>query len=328
MLDPIYITFLIVAETGSFSKQNDYKSIVENSKDIVKLKIIGIVKYKETPEKGDFNKKFKKMFSKLHPIKRAICYSKELGDYIYETTKNSEIVKEQQKNTSSVLQKDDNDRFYVDVRDSYLTDKEKIERNLEKIGYSKNAESISIYMKDPVKYKDKIVGHLKDYNEGKSQEDQVEFAGESDGENIAYTLRQVCVFLIFTIGLASLIVSLIMVGILEFVSVLERTREIGILRSIGARKKDVANLFKSEALIIGLFTGVAGVAIAELLSFPINSLIKRMFHIDSIHLVQIDIKIFVGLTLFSLFVTLLAGLIPAKIASRKDPVKILTGSNN
>ena len=319
--------------SGNFSESTDYKSIIENSKDVVKLKIIGVVKPKEEIKNGKFEKSVKKVVRKKFPIKQGICYSKELGDYIYNSTKNSEVVKEQSKSTKSVLStKKDEKEYYNDyldkIMESSLSDEEKIDKNLNKLKYYKNAKSISIYMHDPVKHKDSIMEYLKSYNEGKTEKEKIEFQSEAESEKITGALREMCMVLILTIGLASLIVSLVMVGILEFVSVLERTREIGILRSIGARKKDISNLFKSEALIIGLFTGVSGSLIAALLSFPLNSFIRNVSGMESVSLINVDWKIFMGMTIFSLFVTLLAGLIPAKIASRKDPVKILTGSNN
>ena len=181
-------------------------------------------------------------------------------------------------------------------------------------------------MKNPVDDKQKIIDYLRTYNEGKPEDQTIELRDTEYSEQLVKWLRILCVFLIFTVGLASLVVSLIMVGILEFVSVLERTREIGILKSIGARKKDISNLFKAESLIIGLFTGVVGVFLGFLISIFLNVYIRNNYDLSRATLVDIDFKILIGLTLFSLFVTLLAGLIPAKIASRKDPVKILTGS--
>ena len=303
-----------------------------SSPNSIKLKIVGVVKPKrdEGNSKG-IHKKFRMFMTRHLTLSRGIVYTRELGDYIEENVKNSNIVKAQKESGEPVLDsmaRQDGFMFNDDLRAKKPNEKEKIERNLEALGYSENVRAIYINIKNPVDYKQKIVDYLNTYNEGKSEDQTVELRDTEYSEDFVNTMRTVCLFLILTVGLASLIVSLIMVGILEFVSVLERTREIGILKSIGARKKDISNLFKAESLIIGLFTGLVGVGIGFLISIPLNMFIRSGYDLSNTTLISIDFKILIGLTLFSLVVTLLAGLIPAGIASRKDPVKILTGSNN
>lgn len=119
----------------------------------------------------------------------------------------------------------------------------------------------------------------------------------------------------------SLIVSLIMVGVITYISVLERTREIGVLRALGARKKDISRVFNAETFIIGLFSGVLGIFIARLLIFPINSYIKKATELKNV--AQLNPVHAVLLILVSLILTMLGGIIPAKIAARKDPVEAL-----
>ncbi len=303
-----------------------------DSPNSVKLKIVGVVKPKkdEGASKG-VHKKFRMFMTRHLTLKSGIVYTRELGDYIEENVKNSNIIKAQKETGEPVLDsmaRQDNFMFNDDLRAKKPSEKEKTGRNLETLGYSENARAIYINIKNPVDYKQKIIDYLKIYNEGKSEDQAIELRDTEYAEDLVSGIRQVCLFLILTVGLASLIVSLIMVGILEFVSVLERTREIGILKSIGARKKDISNLFKAESLIIGLFTGLVGVGIGFLISIPLNMFIRNGYDLSNTTLISIDFKILIGLTLFSLVVTLLAGLIPAGIASRKDPVKILTGSNN
>lgn len=301
---------------------------VYNSPNSIKLKIVGVVKPKKDSDvsRGIY-KKFRPFLHRQLVLGKGVVYTRALGDYIEEDIKNSNVIKAQMNSTELVVDglKRNGARFDSDLK-SNISEKEKINKNLDMLGYSENVRAIYIYMKNPVDDKQKIIDYLRTYNEGKPEDQTIELRDTEYSEQLVKWLRILCVFLIFTVGLASLVVSLIMVGILEFVSVLERTREIGILKSIGARKKDISNLFKAESLIIGLFTGVVGVFLGFLISIFLNVYIRNNYDLSRATLVDIDFKILIGLTLFSLFVTLLAGLIPAKIASRKDPVKILTGS--
>jgi putative ABC transport system permease protein len=119
----------------------------------------------------------------------------------------------------------------------------------------------------------------------------------------------------------SLVVSLIMIGIITYTSVLERTKEIGILRALGARKKDITRVFDAETFIIGIFSGVLGVAIAYLATFPINSLLEALTGL--IGVARLHILHVVVLLVLSTFLTVLGGHIPARMASRKEAVEAL-----
>jgi len=119
----------------------------------------------------------------------------------------------------------------------------------------------------------------------------------------------------------SLLVSTIMIGIITYVSVLERTKEIGILRSVGARKKDISRLFNAETLIIGFSAGMLGICISYLLTIPINIIISKLVNIDNI--AQLTPISAVILILGSMTLTLIAGLVPSRMAAKKDPVVAL-----
>ena len=116
----------------------------------------------------------------------------------------------------------------------------------------------------------------------------------------------------------SLIVSSIMVGIITYTSVLERIKEIGILRAIGARKKDITRVFNAETLIIGLFSGILGIIIANVLIIPTNKIIESLSGLSSV--AKLNPIHAILLIVISIILTLIGGLIPAKIASKKDPV--------
>ena len=119
----------------------------------------------------------------------------------------------------------------------------------------------------------------------------------------------------------SLVVSSIMIGIITYISVLERIKEIGILRSIGASKKDISRVFKAETFIVGLCAGILGIGVTLLLNIPINIIIKNMTGISGIATLPLNGGI--ALVIISMLLTVIAGLIPAKMASKKDPVEAL-----
>ena len=112
-----------------------------------------------------------------------------------------------------------------------------------------------------------------------------------------------------------------MIGIITYISVIERTKEIGILRSIGASKRDISRVFNAETLIVGFVSGALGIGITVLLNIPINMIIKHLTGIA--HVSQLPLNGAIILVAISMALTLIAGLIPSKIASRKDPVVAL-----
>ena len=119
----------------------------------------------------------------------------------------------------------------------------------------------------------------------------------------------------------SLIVSSIMIGIITYISVLERTKEIGILRSIGASKKDISRVFNAETFLIGLTSGVLGILITVLLNIPISMVVENLTGVANI--ASLPYAGGIILILISLILTVIAGLIPSRIASKKDPVEAL-----
>jgi len=114
------------------------------------------------------------------------------------------------------------------------------------------------------------------------------------------------------------VVSSIMIGIIMYISVLERTKEIGILRSLGARKKDISRVFNAETFLIGLSSGLLGIFVAWILLFPVNSLLYKLTDLENVAVLN-PIHVIILITI-SVILTLIGGWIPAKIASKKDPV--------
>ncbi len=193
---------------------------------------------------------------------------------------------------------------------------------LRTLGVDSTPSSIAIY---PVSFeaKEAIRNHLDAYNEDRSESERIIY---TDLAAIVTELTSDVIngisYVLIAFSSISLIVSSIMIGIITYVSVLERTKEIGILRSLGARKRDIARVFNAETTIIGFVSGALGVLIAFLLTFPINAIIGNL--VDQLdRLAVMPIQAVFALIAISIFLTLIAGLIPSSIASRKDPVAAL-----
>lgn len=170
--------------------------------------------------------------------------------------------------------------------------------------------------------KDKIKEHLDTYNSGKEDEEKIIYTdlAEMISGTISSLINTITVIL-SAFAAISLLVSSIMIGIITYVSVVERTKEIGILRSIGARKKDISRVFIAEAIIIGFVSGVIGIILTAVLIIPINIVIERL--IDTSNFASLPILQGLGLIAISVGLTFVAGLIPSRIAAKKDPVVAL-----
>ena len=201
------------------------------------------------------------------------------------------------------------------------------ETNLEKLGAIdlNTPTSINIYPKD-FEAKDKITNAIEEYNQ-KQRDDGKEENVISYTDIVGVMMNSVSQiidtisYVLIAFVAISLVVSSIMIGIITYISVLERTKEIGILRAIGASKKDISRVFNAETFIVGLIAGLLGIGITILLTFPINSLIYKITGVA----VNVALPPIGGviLVLISMILTIIAGLIPAKMASKKDPVEAL-----
>ncbi len=197
------------------------------------------------------------------------------------------------------------------------------EENLTKLGIADldDPDYIYIYPKD-FDSKEEIVKIIDEYNEGKEEEDQITY---TDIVGVMMSSVSTIVNVISSVLIAfvaiSLIVSSIMIAIITYISVIERTKEIGILRAIGASKKDVSRVFNAETLIEGLTAGVMGILVTIILNIPINIIIKHVVNISNISVLPVNGAVI--LIIISVFLTVIAGFIPAKIASKKDPVVAL-----
>lgn len=197
--------------------------------------------------------------------------------------------------------------------------------NLKNFGYvSKSAPSvIKIYVEN-FENRENVKNIIDDYNKGKKSDDQIrytDFVGLLTS-SIRTIINAISYVLIAFVGV-SLIVSSIMIGIITYISVLERTKEIGILRSIGASKSDIRKVFLSETFMIGLFSGLLGVLITLLLNIPITKIMQSVTNISYIGS-KLPFEGGLILIIISVFLTLIAGIIPSTMAAKKDPVEALT----
>ena len=201
------------------------------------------------------------------------------------------------------------------------------DNNLSQLGVVdlNNPSTINLYPKD-FESKDKIADIITDYNNKQTEQGKDENVINYTDlvgimmSSVSTIINVISYVLIAFVGI-SLVVSSIMIGIITYISVLERTKEIGILRSIGASKKDVSRVFNAETLLVGLVAGLIGIGVTLLLDIPINIMIEHLVSISGIAKLP-----WVGgiiLVAISVGLTMLAGLIPAKFAAKRDPVEAL-----
>ncbi len=204
----------------------------------------------------------------------------------------------------------------------YSLNESDYEDRMQEFGADATPKRIDIYPVD-FEAKNEVVDYLDEYNEDREEDERIVY---TDFASIITDLSGDVIdsvsYVLIGFSAISLVVSSIMIGIITYVSVLERTKEIGILRSLGARKRDISRVFNAESVTIGFVAGFFGVLVAYLLTFPINRFIARL--VDGVeNLASMPVWSFVGLIILSVFLTFVAGLIPARIAARKDPVKAL-----
>lgn len=241
-----------------------------------------------------------------------VGYTSKLTEYVINNVKNSSIVHEQENNKEVNIFTGSS----FELGESY-------EDNLRKLGVTSvdNPSSISIYSKD-FEAKENVVRIIDEYNKEALEQEKITYT-DTIGLliNNVTTIVNIISYVLIAFVSISLVVSSIMIGIITYISVLERTKEIGILRSIGASKKDIARVFNAETFIIGLFAGCMGIIITLILNIPINVIINNLSGISGI--TKLPLVGSIMLIIISVLLTMLGGLIPSKIASNKEPVLAL-----
>ena len=321
-------------------KSEDKEYIKEKLEAADEIEIVGIIR----PSEGTV----------ATAMSGTVGYLSKLKEYVINAINDSEIVKEQKGNeeinvfTGAEFPEDTDEPFDF----SSLTDEQRMylaslsqeemaelmqqytenagatyEGNLEKMGVVDLASpsSISIYPKD-FEAKDMIGTSIENYNQKQREEGKEENVityTDLVGTMMSSvsTIIDAISYVLIAFVAISLVVSSIMIGIITYISVLERTKEIGILRSIGASKKDISRVFNAETFIVGLCAGLLGIGVTLLLNIPINIIIKAITDISG--LASLPVMGGIILVLISMILTIIAGLIPAKMASKKDPVEAL-----
>lgn len=277
--------------------KNNYDKLYDMDGNI-KLNISGIVRLKKDVKTGMFTP--------------GIIFKDELGELIYEKNKNSDVVKEQK------------GKDYFVLSGEKFSNESMISSEVEAISYlggNKIPYIINIYPKD-FNAKNKISELLDKYNENKTDENKIIYKDYAKiFVDLSQNIMDAITYVLIAFSAISLIVSSIMIGIITYISVLERTKEIGILRSLGARKKDITRVFNAETFIIGLVSGLLGIIIARLLLFPANVILENITNLKNVAILNPLHAII--LIIISLVLTLIGGYIPAVIASHKDPVESL-----
>lgn len=222
------------------------------------------------------------------------------------------------------LLKEDDQKTFLEIYDEFLKDFS-YKKNLENLGYieEKNPSKISIYV-DNFENRDKVKKFIDAYNKDKNIEEQISFTDLIGiiSKSITDIIGAISYILIAFVGV-SLIVSSIMIGIITYISVFERTKEIGILRAIGASKKDIYKVFMAETMIIGLLSGLIGVGLSYILNIFITRIMVKISGFAEIG-AKLPLEAALVLILISVGLSLIAGLIPSRIAANKDPVEALS----
>ncbi|MBO1299329.1 MULTISPECIES: ABC transporter ATP-binding protein/permease [unclassified Enterococcus] len=280
-------TYYTKLPTGNFIPNTDYQAMYEDA--TREVKISGILRVKSS--------------STMNLLSPGIAYSDQLTTEIVNENKDSEIVQAQKDNDMNVLTTEKVDESAKQTLISYL-------------GGDSLPSSIMIY---PNNFGDKeeILNYLNDFNKGKSDEDKIIYS-DLAGTMTELTggLMDAITYVLIAFAGISLVTSMIMISIITYTSVIERTKEIGVLKALGARKKDITRVFDAETCILGISSGLLGVLIAWLATFPINSLLYSMTDLENV--AQLNPVHALILIVVSTILTMLGGHIPARMAAKKD----------
>lgn len=278
---------------GTFLPGSDYEAMYDGS-DAVTLTVTGVVR--ANPDAS---------MSLLNP---GIAYRDDLNDLVLSRAEESEIVEAQR----------DSDRNVMTGEPFKEGEKE---QTLQYLGGDSTPLMVLVYPKN-FESKEAMLDYLDAYNEGLPEEEQIvatDLAG-TISDMTGGIMDGITIVLIAFAGI-SLLVSLIMICIITYTSVLERTREIGILKALGARKKDITRVFDAETFLLGIFSGVLGVVIAMLCTIPINNIIYSLTGLTGVSYLRPEHAVL--LVIISTVLTVLGGHLPARMASKKDAVEAL-----
>ena len=280
-----------------FIPNPDLESLYNNENSI-SIKVQAIVRCKED----------KKMLANGS----GIAYTNSLTELVISKNKDSAIVNVQKEKDHNVL-------THQPFDEESMTNNKKV--FLGYLGGESIPNIIYIYP-NSFESKDYITDYLDKYNEKKEEKDKIEYTDMAGMiSSLSGNIMDAITIVLVAFSSISLIVSSIMIGIITYISVLERTKEIGILRALGARKKDIKRVFMAETFIVGIFSGTLGILIARLLVIPANIIIEDLS--DLANVAKMNPIHAIVLVIISVILTMISGFIPARVASNKDPVESL-----
>lgn len=282
------------------------------NKENLTLKVVGIVRNKEDNYLGQIATSMNSLGNITDTSSMmssnnigSILYKNDLVEKVISVNSSSDIVLSQTKSDNSVFT---GEKLDSDSKDNMLL----------YLGSKDEPFMINIYPKD-FESKDKIIEYLDKYNIDKNDENKIVYNDlASTFISFGSKIMDAITVVLIAFSAVSLVVSSIMIGIITYISVLERTKEIGVLRSLGARKKDVSRVFNAETFIVGVLSGLIGVLIARLLIIPVNIILKDLTGLSNVAI--LDPLHALLLIVISTTLTLIGGAIPANMASKKDPV--------
>ena len=277
---------------GNYFIPNQNLEELYNNENNITLKVQAIIRGKEDKE--------------ILTSGTGLAYTNALTKLVISKNKDSDIVKAQNESDYNVLT---NQPFDA------TTTKESV---LSYLGAESTPVAISIYPKD-FKSKEQILAYLDNYNEDKEEADTIQYTDMAAMlSSLSQNIMDAITIVLIAFSSISLVVSSIMIGIITYISVLERTKEIGILRALGARKKDIKRVFNAETMIIGIFSGVLGIVIAYILTIATNIIIENLSGLANV--AKLNIIHAIILVMISVILTVIGGAIPANMASKRDPV--------
>lgn len=288
-----------------FVRNPDLQSVYDNS---ITLTVSGILRMKE-----DFPS---------YVSSASLCYTNELLDEVTAANNESEIVKAQQASDVNVLTgmpfSDSTGNPSSSSSAGMTMTKDTV---LGYLGADQTPYMIYLFPKD-FESKDELLEYLDAYNDDKEDDDKVIYMDQAELiSSMSSSIMSAVTIVLIAFSSISLIVSSIMIGIITYISVLERTKEIGILRALGARKKDISRVFNAETFIIGITSGLIGIGIALILTIPANQIIYNLTELENVAILN-PLHALI-LILVSMTLTMIGGFIPARIAAKKDPVEAL-----
>lgn len=299
--------FKLVLNEELYQKVGNYFTLNTNYDELyqaqssITLKISGVIRGKKDNE-----------FAKLSG--NGFTYTEKLMQYVLAKNENSDVVKAQTEANYNVLT---GEKFDLETIEGQKT-KQTI---LAYLGKDEAPSAIQIYPKN-FDTKDKILAYLDAYNDEKEEKEKILYTDYAKTITaLSGNIMDAITVVLIAFSAISLVVSSIMIGIITYISVLERTKEIGILRAIGARKKDITRVFNAETFIIGICSGLLAIGIAWLLTIPINQVIESLTDLPNV--AQLNPVHAIILIIISVILTLIGGFIPAKMAAKKDPVDAL-----